>query len=249
MKYNFFLLRGWIRDSRHWGDFPQYLLEHNPDSELFTLDNPGVGKFKNHVAPTTIEETVDFLRNEFYRVAPPHGENILVAVSMGGMNGISWFHQYPGDFKKLILINSSFSNLNPFYQRLLPKNYFRILKIALGNDLESREKNIFQMTCNNDKKILSHLERWIWFAKDNPVSRTTAFRQLVAASKFKAPIKELKNIVVLTSKNDQLVSCQCSRRVANIYKAPLYIHDWGGHDLTFDDPDWVGQKIAKVLSA
>ena len=84
------LLRGLIRESRHWLDFPDYFAAHvespdgRPTSVLFT-DLPGFGTENDAVVHATVPEFVDDMRA---RLKPQldEGEKIgICAVSLGGM--------------------------------------------------------------------------------------------------------------------------------------------------------------------
>ncbi len=54
--------------------------------------------------------------------------------------------------------------------------------------------------------------------------------------------------LILGSKEDQLVSVQCSAALAHAYKWPIETHSWAGHDLVLDDPEWALERIKKHLS-
>ena len=63
------LLRGLVRERRHWGDFPAELAAHT-GAEVLALDLPGVGTERDRPSPTRIPEIVDDLRARF---APVRG--------------------------------------------------------------------------------------------------------------------------------------------------------------------------------
>ena len=61
---NWLLLRGLVREQRHWGTFPALLAE-GTRSRVLTLDLPGVGTERGRKSPTTIPGIVDDIRARF----------------------------------------------------------------------------------------------------------------------------------------------------------------------------------------
>jgi pimeloyl-ACP methyl ester carboxylesterase len=85
------------------------------------------------------------------------------------------------------------------------------------------------------------------FLVESPMPRATAFRQIWAASRFKAPVEIQVPSLVLVSRADELVSPECSHRIASRLGSDVREHDRAGHDLTLDDPQWVGSAVARWL--
>ena len=48
------LLRGLMRDSRHWGGFPQQFQARFPDARIETVDFPGNGLLHDNVSPASV---------------------------------------------------------------------------------------------------------------------------------------------------------------------------------------------------
>jgi pimeloyl-ACP methyl ester carboxylesterase len=56
----------------------------------------------------------------------------IISLSMGGLIALKWVEMYPIEVGSTVCINTSKSGFSPFFQRLLPKNYLKILS-AFGH--------------------------------------------------------------------------------------------------------------------
>ena len=84
------LLRGLIREQRHWLDFPERFaaLVHGPDAtptRPVLLDLPGFGSENDALVPPTVAGFVDDLRARLHRIVPADEPCGIFAVSLGGM--------------------------------------------------------------------------------------------------------------------------------------------------------------------
>jgi pimeloyl-ACP methyl ester carboxylesterase len=129
-----FFLRGLIRESGHWDGFTERVQAALPDVEIRTFDLPGAGNRCRDRSPTSIGEMVGAMRPAFLEARGD--ENYLFAISLGAMVGIQWMHDHPEDWQGAILGNTSLKGLSPFHQRLLPKNYGRILRMLRAGEAE-----------------------------------------------------------------------------------------------------------------
>jgi pimeloyl-ACP methyl ester carboxylesterase len=236
------LLRGLTRESRHWGDFLEKFQQALPGSQIIALDLPGNGCLNQQRSPLRIQDMVAHCREqlESRNIAPPFN---MLAMSMGAMVAVAWSDVYPREVAAQVLINTSMRPFSPFYHRLLPANYALLLKLSLlGAAPEDLERVVLQLTSNrardyHDDNILPH---WLAYRHENPVSRSNAVRQLIAAARFLAPlIKPLVPTLLLASDQDRLVSVHCSKTLANHWHCDLLIHNTAGHDLPMDDGTWV----------
>ena len=90
------------------------------DIKVHTLDNLGCGEFFEKTTPLTIRENVDFLQEQFEKLYTENpGEWYLLGISLGGMFVTEWAQRI-NPFKKVFVINSSFKNLSPLFDRLTP---------------------------------------------------------------------------------------------------------------------------------
>ena len=244
MKERWYFLRGLVRESEHWNGFPDHFLATFPEVEIIQLDLPGTGKRFSELSPNTIAKAVAELRNEF--IQDPHTQSHLFAVSLGGMIGFEWLKLFPNDFFSAVFVNTSLRGLSPLFDRLLPRNYWSILRIGISNKLANREQKILEMTSNRPDLVHRFLPDWVEIQKQHPVSNRSAIRQLAAAARYLAPENPPAcKLLLLNSRSDQLVAPVCSEAIANTYSVPIQHHDFAGHDLTLDAPEWVLDKVAE----
>ena len=246
------LLRGLIREQRHWEGFDQRLQQRFPTDTVVTLDLPGNGELYRQASPTRVEGMVAALRGSLSQrgLRPPFH---VVALSLGAMVAVSWMSDYPGEVAGAALLNSSVARFNPFWQRLRPANYGRILRDGLlGRDPLRKERAILAMTTNllDDAGREQVARRWATLARQSPVSTANALRQLLAAARFRAPIRLPTGVpvVVISGGGDRLVDPACSRAMARGWGLPLQVHPEAGHDLTLDDGDWAAARLAEAFA-
>lgn len=243
-KQKWFFLRGLVRESGHWAGFLEKFQSHFPQVEIVPIDLPGSGVHFQKTCPSSVPGMVDELRKEFLSAG---STNHLFAISLGAMVGLDWMHRYPQDFQSAILVNTSLRGISPLYHRLLPRNYFTILKCFFSSPLEI-EKNILRITSNRPELHAALALEWEKIHRSRPVSKSNAIRQLWAAAKFHPPQEKPRTkILLLNSLEDHLVSPDCSRALADFWKVPLQRHPSAGHDLTLDEPQWVLEQSQEFL--
>jgi pimeloyl-ACP methyl ester carboxylesterase len=68
--------------------------------------------------------------------------------------------------------------------------------------------------------------------------------QLFAAARFKGLERRPDvPVLLLNGLGDRFVDPSCSTVLHDKFNWPLERHAWGGHDLPWDDPEWVLSKI------
>lgn len=253
------LLRGLVRESGHWGDFPKKLAEKFPADQVHCLDLPGCGAHYRKKSPESIDEIARFVlknlpagisrENTTDQTSSPACEpsssekTILFAISMGAMVSAVMMKQEPRTFDGAVFMNTSFRGISPFYKRLQPKSYLTILKTFVSRSLKERERFILGLSSNEHATDPRIIDDWVALAEQNPISRENAVRQLMAAARFKAPvIPPSQPILVLTS-DDQLVSPECSHLIHKQWQTDFAKHPTAGHDITIDDPQWVLEQV------
>ena len=240
-------LRGLARESQHWGGFVAQFEQAVLHSRVIALDLPGNGAKHARASPTCVMDMVEDCRAQLAlaNVVPPFQ---LLAMSLGGMVAVAWSDAHPQEIAAQVLINTSMRPFSPFYQRLKPVNYLTLLGLALSDSSpEKWEHAIWRMTSNHATQCV--LPAWIAFRQQRPVSRQNALRQLVAASRFRAPAsRPSAATLVLTSAQDHLVSPECSRSLAHHWASDLQVHPTAGHDLTLDDGAWVAEQVQTWLA-
>lgn len=241
------LLRGLLREHRHWGDFPACLQLRLPKHTLITLDIPGNGSLCTQKSPSSITSITESLREQI----KPHtktGRIELIAISMGGMVALDWMSRYPAEIAGAVLINTSIRPYSPFYRRLRWRNYGALLSLPWLSAAE-REQLILSLTSNRHGRNAPLLEQWIDWQRQKPVMGMNALRQLMAAATFKADQKPESPLLLICSRLDRLVDYRCSAAIAAAWDAPYREHPTAGHDLPLDEPQWLADTIAAWLTS
>lgn len=242
------MLRGLVREARHWGDFPTLFERATGAGPSVLLDLPGVGTEARKPVPLSIAGMTNDLRGRFLRSTKGPGPFGILAVSLGGMIALDWLARYPMDFEAGVVINTSAADLSRPWERLRWQQYGRIARFLFVSEL-AREKYILEMTAHAPHLNISEIAtRWVQFAKDTPVTPRAAVRQLLAAARSTLPRSLHVPTVVLTSYGDRLVSHRCSEGIARRLSLPIHHHPSAGHDLPLDDPRWVGDQVRAFLS-
>lgn len=248
MREHWLLLRGLARESGHWGSFIQQMQAAFPEQQIASLDLPGTGQFFQQTSPNQIETIVEINRQHALKAGLLGQPINLLAISLGGMVAWEWLQRYPNDIKRLVLINTSFANLSPFYHRLRWGGYLDLFALLTKTDLKARERAILQKVSNlNPERLEIMAKNWAELAKARPISAQTCFNQMLAASRYQAGNKApLKPVLLINSLGDQLVSPACSQAIQQHYQLPLLSHPSAGHDLPLDDAQWLIAQLKTI---
>ena len=243
-------LRGLTRESRHWGSFPELFAKGVSDAQIFTPDLPGNGSLNTQTSPLHVAEMAESIRAQLIEqdVHPPYH---LLAMSLGAMVAVAWATRHPEEIRGCVLINTSLRPFSPFYRRLKPANYLRLLKLALfGACDRDWERTILELTSRKENHSEDVLDHWAAYRRDYPVNSHNAFRQIAAAARYRAPLdRPPLPILILTSKEDALVDTSCSHQLAMHWDTDFAEHPSAGHDLPLDDDDWVVRHVNLWLAA
>lgn len=233
------LIRGLLRESRHWGNFTEILREQLRNSaEILTPDIPGNGRFHSITSPKTVADMVDVLRQQI----PLSNQRTLIALSMGGMIAIDWMIRYPDEIKAAVLINTSTRPFSPFYHRLRWRIYPILWKFIFRSPYR-KEADILALTSNRHNNNSELLNCWRQWQQQYPVSSASSRNQFFAAAKFYVKAKPHQPILIVTSKADRLVDFRCSFTLHQIWDTDYISHDTAGHDLPLDEPEWLANTI------
>lgn len=239
-------LRGLTRESRHWGPFAEAFRERLPDATVVALDLPGNGRLYQMRSPWSVEEMAQYCRKELLDrgLRPPY---YLLALSLGAMVAIAWASRQPQELLGCVLINTSLRPVSPFYRRLRPRNYASLVAFALrAPNARKREQTVLRLTSRKARSSADVLDQWLRFAREYPVSRANALRQLIAAARYRAPLtKPPVPLLFLTSAADALVDTSCSRQLAARWDCAIVEHPSAGHDLPLDDGPWVASQVQR----
>jgi len=249
------LLRGLVREQRHWLGFPAYFAAnvHGPDSApttVVTLDLPGFGSENDAPVPRTIAGFVDDMRERLRRAIAPDERCGIFGVSLGGMVALNWLERFPDDFAAGVIVNSSLADLSPPWERMRAANWPRVLLAPLL-PLRVRERMLLGMT-RYQGDLDADADQYAAIAVATPPHRANAAAQVRAALAMRSPERIAVPTLVLTSSGDRLVSSRCSQRIAERLSLPLRVHtgtgrNAAGHDLPLDDPAWVCTQINEWL--
>ena len=244
------LLRGLMREQRHWGSFPATLARALPGAHIVTPDLPGNGTRHAQNSATRVVDMVEACRQELQARGIPAPYHLL-ALSLGGMVAVEWAHHYPQEIARCVLLNTSMRPYSPFYRRLRWQNYGALLRQLLLGDAGSQEALILRLTsqrhAGGNPALLAD---WLSYQQQYPVSRRNALRQLLSAARFRAPAsKPVMPLLVLAGGRDRLVDPGCSHRLARAWQTAYEIHADAGHDLPLDQPEWVAQTVAQWLNS
>lgn len=241
-------LRGLVRESAHWGDFPRRFAAEVPGASVACFDLPGNGRHWALASPVSIRDTMEFVRAEWLErdAAGCAGAVHLFSVSLGSMVALEWLNQYPGEVAGAVLINTSLRGFSPLRRRLRWQIWPLLVCAMHDRDAASRERRIVDLTTARlDPGRASELARqWARIAMDHPVQPVNAVRQLVAAARYAPPIrKPAAPLLLLGSRGDRMVDPRCTEDLAAEWNLSPRIHPDAGHDLPLDDPAWVIDQV------
>ena len=238
---NYLLLRGWAREKRHWGPFPEKL-----GSTAFMLDLPGVGTEYNRLCPTTLDGMVEDIRYRWIHETDKDEsrKNVIIGISLGGMIALRWVQMFPQDFQGSVVINTSIADYSKPWERLKLTNLKQLIETIGEKDAVKRERQVLRMTTRLPAEDINELAKlWGAYAEEYPISTRNILAQVWAAAKFRLEIPPKSPVLVLASRQDPFVNPLCSEAFSRHTGAPLRWHPRAGHDLTLEDPVWAAKKI------
>jgi pimeloyl-ACP methyl ester carboxylesterase len=238
------LLRGLMRETRHWGEFSTLFQNGVGEQHVVALDFPGNGRLNAQASFTSVAEMASHARTQLKQLgyAPPYR---VLALSLGAMVAVAWSELYPAELEKMVLINTSLAPYNPFYHRLRPTNYPALIRSLISDSAAQRENLILRLTSTQSSgRRQEILKLWLVYAREYPVARANILRQLQAALCYRAAsTAPLVPVLLLAALHDQLVNVKCSLTLAQHWRCAVRIHPTAGHDLPLDAGVWVIEKI------
>lgn len=241
-------LRGWAREARHWGAFPDDFRALNPDAHITAIDLPGAGERNTEACPADVAGIMVSCRDHA-RVLGIQAPYHLLGLSLGGMVAATWARAHPADVAALVIINASAGGLSPPLRRLRPRNYPALARALATSDAEARESMVLGLTSRDRCEHEGVAAQWSRYAMERPMRRQAALAQLVAASRFRLADGALDvPTLVLASRGDRLVDDRCSGALRRALNADIAVHPTAGHDLTLDDGPWVAAQVRRWLT-
>ncbi len=243
---NWLLLRGLVRERRHWSTFPDQLAART-GGVVLCLDLPGVGTERGRPSPTSLGEIVQDLRARFVTDRGDATPWSLFAPSLGGMIALTWAEAHPEDFAGVAVCNTSTRDLGGLFDRFSPEALRTVLTslgaMVFAPDVYAREARILALVSNTDQGR-AHAQAFTDYALEAPIGPNVLVRQLWAASRARAPQSLAVPLHVLCSEGDRLCHPKVSRALAARLGARLSVHPTAGHDLPLDDTEWVINALA-----
>src|SRR5215813_9934202 len=136
------LLRGWARETRHWGAFPQQLAAEL-GARVITADFPGNGRLHRQRSPMSVAAIAEEVR----QAVASKEQLYLLGLSLGGMVAVEWTIRHRGEVAGCVLINTSLRPFSPFYERLRPRAYAELVRLAVfERRTQAREAAILRLT-------------------------------------------------------------------------------------------------------
>jgi len=252
-----FFIRGLMREAAHWEDFPKTFESAFPGTKVVLIDLPGNGQHWNSKSPLTVSEMANSIRLEVRRHLEPEtrklGKNpkcFVLAISLGGMVALEWLQRFPEEVSGGVFINISLSGVNPFYQRLKPKAWMPLLDIAFTRDIKNRERKVLDLTTSHFPAKESSLLKRVEAYQKHPSTKLNFVRQLIAASRFRPKLTQIKPpVLLLNSLGDRLVDSDCSSVIQTRWNLELKTHPTANHDLPLEDPQWVISQVREWLNS
>jgi hypothetical protein len=103
------------------------------------------------------------------------------------MVATEWARVAPEELVGCVLINTSLWPFSPFYQRLRPRNYAALLRLAFGGSpSEQVEQEVLRLTSNRALHRQQVVPGWVAIRRQRPVSVANTLRQLAAAARYRA---------------------------------------------------------------
>ncbi|MFB2641226.1 alpha/beta fold hydrolase [Shewanella bicestrii] len=240
------LLRGLMRDQRHWNGFDQRLRQRG--CTVFTPDLPGNGILTHQASPLTIPEYACSVWQQLDEQLA--GQTFyLLGLSMGGMLAMEMAKQRPEQIKHVFVLNSSAANLSPWYQRFNGLNALSAwLKRCRGRQLNSIESTIVRLTSYRHRRDVALIARWSQYRHESTPHFSNACRQLWAAFRYRSPASLPVPVSILSGDRDALVNIQTSRALAQHFNVDLVVLAYCGHDITIDAPAKLAHYLFEMIS-
>ncbi|MXR69928.1 alpha/beta fold hydrolase [Shewanella sp. JBTF-M18] len=238
------MLRGLMRDERHWQGFVERLTDAG--ERVITVDLPGNGRLADEVSPKSIDGYCDSVwRQVLPHINPFRGKSVvLIGLSMGGMTALALASRYPDRVRQVVLLNSSAANLSPWYRRfrLLPLlrailGGVRLKLTQLGRGLSLVEACVLQYTSLHHGDNLALIANWSRWRNERHTSLCNGVRQLIACARFQTPPLSSIPVTLICAAEDNLADPRCSRALASFYHTEALVLPNCGHDISLDAPE------------
>ncbi|GIU36808.1 alpha/beta hydrolase [Shewanella schlegeliana] len=245
------LIRGLMRDKRHWNEFAKLLQKRLPNGhQVISLDILGNGDSVDSRGPLTIDEYAEELLFRLRQLTCD--DCYIVGLSMGGMIALQMASLQAKSvdmanevqIKGVAVLNASAANLSPWYQRFQLGAVFNAFRHRVKDPKVSvLEAMIIASTSVTQGRNLHLVLKWTQYRTLGHTHFSNVLRQLWACRQFNCPAKIATSITVMSGLKDKLVSPNCSQKLARYYRSKLVEFDCAGHDLSLDCPEKLCQML------
>jgi len=245
-------LRGLVRETEHWDDFPQRFAQALPGAQVYPVDLQGNGQYWRLPSPLSIGEMTEFARQQALALMSGQGEPqapvYLFTLSLGSMVAIDWAYRYPQEIAGAVLVNTSLRRFSPFHRRLYWRSWPLLARTIATKDTAERERLILKLTSKAGAENHALIEARVETYRRHPVRGKNVFRQIWAAARYRPPSEKPDvPLLLLNSLGDRLVDPVCTDAIARRWSVEKKTHPDAGHDLPLDDPDWTIEAVAEWL--
>lgn len=243
---SFYLLRGLTREAGHWGDRTEKAIKQSyPGAEIHYLYLPGAGVYYQDKAPMSIKKMVAFIKERDTTFMNDTNDKIIVASSLGGIVAMEWVLQYPMDFKAAVLMSASYRGMCELNERINPDIRPEMRQVLLSGDTRERENLLVKINANDSSYYTSRTDDWTRIQNAHPMTKANIARQTIAGLKYSADDrKPLIPVLFMASHGDRMVCVECAEKIQAHYGGDLVVHEWAGHSLPDDAPEWIVENIS-----
>ena len=243
------LVRGLGRGIGHWATFQERIKNKFPADRFYFVDLPGNGYLSEIETPTDLVEFTPYIIQQLKKQNYDFKDKAYgLGFSLGAMALVELQNFAPHFFEKIILINTSAANFSSVFKRLRPKAIFLAFQLAFVKDLAKRELKTLTVTTSLTTKTITEkyqkdVDQIIEFSQKYRSKPSNIIKQLFAASKYQFPLRRNCRVLLLSGALDSFVSPDCSMDIENRWQCEHEIHPNAGHDLCFEDPEWVIENM------
>lgn len=251
---NWLLVRGLVREQRHWHGFRDVFAERMHGARIHFVDVAGAGTEHGALPLPSVRWMARDVARRLPALAGPKQEGerwSVLGLSLGGMIALELCRMFPRRIDLAVIVNSS-SRLTSVRARMRPASALRLIQAASLRDPLQREQIIMALTsARPEAERALYADRAAEFARDARPARAAVLAQLIAAARFvpPAPASVRARLDFICSRHDRLVHPRCTRDLAAWFASPCADHPWAGHDLPLDDPAWLCDHIARLAAS
>ena len=246
------LVRGLGRGIGHWATFQERLKNKFPSDRFYFIDLPGNGYLFDVEAPTDLSEYTPYLIQQLKKQNYDFKDKAYgLGFSLGAMALVELQNFAPDFFEKLILINTSAANFSSVFDRLSPKAFWLAFQLLFIKNLAARELKTLTVTTSLKAAVITDkykkdLDLIVKFSQKYRSKISNILRQLLAAARYRFPLRRNCRVLILSGAKDVFVSPKCSKDIEKIWQCEHEIHPNAGHDICFEDPDWVIENMIEL---